>query len=188
MSTRIIAGQRRGMIIRTPRGRQTRPTLGRVRESLFMILAPRLEGARVLDLFAGSGALGLEALSRGAACCVFVDQAHGAIAALRANVAQLGWRDRAEIVAHNALRWLAAPPRRPFDLILLDPPYGEETAGRALRRLADALDAWLAPDGVVVAQIGRRDPLDEAFGALRAFRWESYSETRIGFFRRAEEA
>jgi len=186
MSLRIIAGERRGAALATPKGLGTRPTLGRVRESLFMILMAQLPGARVLDCFAGSGALGLEALSRGAAFAVFIEQARPALEALRANIEKLHWAERTRIVAGDALCWLKqapAPADPPFDLILLDPPYGRDLCHRAMERLAERQGAWLDPRGVVVAQHGRGDPLKEEYGSLRAFRSQAYSETQIAFFR-----
>jgi len=185
MSLRIIAGERRGAALATPKGLQTRPTLGRVRGSLFMILMPELPGARVLDCFAGCGALGLEALSRGAAYAVFIEHSRPALEALRANIEKLRWAGRTRIVAREALAWLtqAAPAAEPFDLILLDPPYGRDLCHRAMQRLADRQALWLHPHGVVVAQHGRDDPLQDQYGSLHALRNEAYGETRIAFYR-----
>lgn len=186
MSLRIIAGEKRGAALLAPKGLATRPTLGRVRESLFMILMPILPGARVLDGFAGSGALGLEALSRGASHATFIEHDRPALDALTANIRKLGWDDRAQVTSRDALVCLkqSAPPGGlPFDLILLDPPYGLDLCARSLELLAEHTEAWLSPEGVVVAQVGRRDPVAEAYGPLRVFRSEAYSETRIAFYR-----
>jgi 16S rRNA (guanine966-N2)-methyltransferase len=156
--TRIIGGTAGGRRIRTPAGDRTRPTSDRVREALFSILGDRVEGARVLDLFAGSGALGLEALSRGAAGATFVDSAPAAIRALRANLAALG--AEAEVVRADALRWLRAAPAagRQYDLVFLDPPY--RRAGELGAPLSAALPAVLAEGALVVAEADRRAPLD----------------------------
>lgn len=131
---RIIAGQWRGRPIIAPKGDATRPTADRTREALFSMLTSRLgsfEGLAVADLFAGSGALGLEALSRGAGSCIFVEQDRAAIDALKANIAKLG--TKADVRAQSVL---ALPPAtQPLDLILMDPPYGTGAGMVALDRL-----------------------------------------------------
>ena len=154
---RVIAGRYGGRRLRAPAGATTRPTADRVREALFSILGARVEGAAVLDLFAGSGALGLEALSRGAVRATFVESAPAAQRALRANVEALG--AEAELVRADALRWLrSAPPgARQYDLVFLDPPYRH--AERLAQPLSEALPAVLAPGAVVVAESDRRAPL-----------------------------
>lgn len=190
MTLRIIAGQRRGAILATPKGEATRPTLGRVRESLFMILNPWLPDARVLDGFAGSGALALEALSRGAAEAVLVEQARPALDAIRANIAKLRWEDRARIIARDALACLgdANPPGgAAFDLILLDPPYGQELCHKAMEKLGARAEAWLAQEGLVVAQHGKHDAMQAAYGPLALSRRKEYGETVVSFYQRAQE-
>ena len=155
---RVIAGRYGGRRLRAPAGAATRPTGDRVREALFSILGARVAGARVLDLFAGSGALGLEALSRGAERATFVDSAPAAIAALRANVAALG--AEGEVVRADAMRWLrsASAAARQYDLVFLDPPYRRaEALGSGL---SDGLPALLAPGALVVAETDRRSPLE----------------------------
>ncbi|WP_126172889.1 16S rRNA (guanine(966)-N(2))-methyltransferase RsmD [Altericroceibacterium xinjiangense] len=134
---RIIAGEWKRRQIRTPEGEQTRPTSDRTRETLFSMLVSRigdLDGLSVADLFAGSGALGLEALSRGAGSCVFVEQDPRAIQALRANIAMLGAQRRCTV--HAASVMAAGPAKVPHDLLLLDPPYGSGAGAVALDRLA----------------------------------------------------
>ncbi|RJF93051.1 16S rRNA (guanine(966)-N(2))-methyltransferase RsmD [Sphingomonas cavernae] len=133
---RIIAGEWRGRALKAPAGQATRPTSDRAREALFSMLTSRLgsfEGLRVADLFAGTGALGLEALSRGAAHCTFFENDRAAIAALKANVDGLGVAARAEIRAQSALFAAGGP----FDLILLDPPYGTGLGQQALASLSE---------------------------------------------------
>lgn len=133
---RIVAGEWRGRKLTAPKGEATRPTADRTRETLFNMLASRLgsfEELHVADLFAGSGALGLEALSRGAAQCLFVEQDAEALKAIRANVAALGARERTDVRAGSVLTLPAAT--RPPDLILLDPPYGTGAGEVALDRL-----------------------------------------------------
>lgn len=133
---RIIAGQWRGRKLVAPKGEATRPTADRTRETLFNMLASRLgsfEDLRVADLFAGSGALGLEALSRGAAHCLFVEQDAEAVKTIRANVATLGARERTDVRAGSVLALPAASA--PLDLLLLDPPYETGAGAVALDRL-----------------------------------------------------
>ncbi|MBV9842822.1 MAG: 16S rRNA (guanine(966)-N(2))-methyltransferase RsmD [Sphingomonadaceae bacterium] len=137
---RIIAGDWRGRTLVAPAGATTRPTSDRAREALFSMLASRLGdfvGLRVIDLFAGTGALGLEALSRGAAHCTFIEQDAAALAALRANIAVLG--ANADVRAQSAS---AALPAGPFDLAFLDPPYGSGFGQAALARLELAPGGW----------------------------------------------
>jgi 16S rRNA (guanine966-N2)-methyltransferase len=134
---RIVAGQWRGRRLAAPQGETTRPTADRTRETLFSMLTSRLgsfEGLAVADLFAGSGALGLEALSRGAASCVFVEQDAPALRALRQNIAALRAQPLCDVRATSALA--LGPARQPLDLILLDPPYGSGAGAVALDKLA----------------------------------------------------
>lgn len=125
---RIVGGTLRGRPLRAPRGLDIRPTADRVREAWFNILGPRLPGARVLDLFAGSGALGLEALSRGAAAVTFVERHPAALRALSANVRGLGMEDHATVRRQDALALVATLDARAFDIALADPPYQTDEA------------------------------------------------------------
>jgi 16S rRNA (guanine966-N2)-methyltransferase len=154
---RIVAGRWGGRRLATPKGAATRPTADRVREALFSILGDSVQGARVLDVFAGSGALGLEALSRGAAAATFVDSSSAAVRAIRANLEALG--GEAEVRREDAMRFLSASPgkARHYDLVLLDPPYG--LAERLGRELSEALPAVLAPAALVISESDRRAPL-----------------------------
>jgi 16S rRNA (guanine(966)-N(2))-methyltransferase RsmD len=169
---RIVAGTHGGRRLIAPRGRDTRPTSDRVREALFSILGERVDGARVLDLFAGTGALGLEALSRGAAEATFVDRDAAAVAAVRANLEALGLR--AAVHRRDALAFLRGGAG-PFDLAFLDPPYREAAA--LAPRLADTLPAALAADALVVSESDRRAPLD--LGPLATLDERRYGDTLI---------
>lgn len=134
---RIIAGEWRGRKVQTPQGDTTRPTADRTRETLFSMLASRLgsfDGLAVADLFAGSGALGLEALSRGAATAMFVEQDAAALRALRANIASLRAQARCDVRAASVMS--LGPARQPLDLVLLDPPYSSGAGVVALDKLA----------------------------------------------------
>jgi 16S rRNA (guanine(966)-N(2))-methyltransferase RsmD len=154
---RVIAGQWGGRRLHAPPGAATRPTSDRVREALFAILGDRVAGARVLDLFAGSGALGIEALSRGAAEATFVDSGPAAIRAVRANLDALG--ADAEVRRADARAFLrsASAAGRHYDLVFLDPPY--RLAERLGRELPEALTAVLAPGGLAVSESDRRSVL-----------------------------
>jgi len=170
---RVIAGAWRGRRLIAPAGGQTRPTADRVRQALFDMLlhAPwggraAIEGARVLDAFAGTGALGLEALSRGAAHATFIENDRTALAALRANIAACGAADRARVIAGDAL----APPRAQAGcgLVFLDPPYergpGCVSVTATLAALRDA--GWIAPPALIVAETARGAPNPEGIEPL----------------------
>jgi 16S rRNA (guanine966-N2)-methyltransferase len=157
---RVVAGKFGGRRLVAPAGGATRPTSDRVREALFSVLGPAVQGARVLDLYAGSGALGIEALSRGGAVAVFVDRSPAAIAAIRANLDALGIEaDVRRRHARAAVR-AAAERREAYDLVFLDPPY--RRAAELGRELSEALPAVLAPGARVVSESDRREPLQLA--------------------------
>lgn len=176
---KISGGELRGRNLHTPPGLATRPTSAKVRQAIFNILAGRVAGARTADLFAGSGALGLEALSRGAAACVFVENRRDAIQALRRNLTVLGLADRARVIARDALAagggWAGAGS---LDLILADPPYGQGLVA-ALIRLC-AAQGWLSPEGVLVIEHapGERPPED---ASLRLIDRRAYGQTEVSF-------
>ena len=153
---RIVAGRHKGRRLRTPAGAGTRPTADRVREALFSILGP-VDGLHVLDLVAGSGALGLEALSRGAASATFVESARPALAAIRANLEATG--DEGEVVASDVIAWLraAAGHERTFDLVFCDPPY--DAAAGIAQRLGELLPRVAAPEALIVTESSKRNPL-----------------------------
>jgi 16S rRNA (guanine966-N2)-methyltransferase len=156
---RVVAGMYGGRRLAAPAGSSTRPTSDRVREALFSVLGGSVQGARVLDLYAGSGALGIEALSRGAASVVFVDRSPRAVAAIRANLEALGIdAEVRRLEARAALR--ASARGDAYDLVFLDPPY-RHAAGLG-RELSEALPAVLAPGARVVSESDRRDPLELA--------------------------
>lgn len=157
---RIIAGEAKGRRIKAPRGRATRPMRDFVREAVFSMLAKNVPGARVLDLFAGSGSLGLEALSRGASCAVFVDRGSEPGRVIRDNLETLGMADRGVVVRAEILDYLrkAGFPDRPFNLIFIDPPFRIDVKYRQemLKMLAEG--GFLAPSAVVIIEAPLRSP------------------------------
>ena len=168
---RIVAGQLRGRRLRAPAG-PTRPTADRVREALFSILRD-VSGARVLDLFAGSGALGIEALSRGAAHATFVESGSGPAAVIARNLTDLGLD--APVQRRDALAFLRDPRGAgPFDLVFCDPPYDQ--APRLAARLSELLPPVLAEDARIVTESDKRSPLELPFALLRE---RTYGDTRI---------
>ena len=187
---RIVAGRHRGRRLRAPAGRAVRPTAGRVRQALFDLLAHGLDwhgiaGAHVADLFCGSGAVALEALSRGAARATLIDDAAPALAAARRNVAALGEEGRATLLKADATGPLP-PPWRAADLVYLDPPWRLETAAAdALARLTAG--GWLAPGAVAAVELaqGAAFTPPPGFVALDRRRW---GRSQLLFLRAGEAA
>lgn len=177
--TRIIAGTAGGRRLEVPKGDTTRPTSDRVREAVFSLLESRgaVRGAMVLDLFAGSGALGLEAASRGAAEVVLVDSSRQATEAARTNVAALGF-PRVSVVLGNVQRHLEGRPSRRADLVFLDPPYafGEDALGDVLASLASG---WLDDDAIVVVERSGRSPEPRWPAGLERTGVKRYGETAV---------
>ena len=182
---RVIAGSAKGIRLRAP-GPGTRPIADRVKQTLFAILEPDLPGANVLDLFAGSGAGGIEALSRGAASAVFVEKDQGAAAVIEANLRATGLAGPgATIIRWDVVRWLAeAAGTTPFDVVIVDPPYAEtEVLGRVLAILGST-DGLLGPGARVVAKHFWRDRPPERVGMLAVERERRFGETALTFYRR----
>jgi 16S rRNA (guanine966-N2)-methyltransferase len=173
---RVIAGTAGGLVLVAPRDAGTRPIADRVKEALFAILADRVEGSRVLDLYAGSGAIGIEALSRGASHCDFVERGRAALAAIRENLRRTGLEDHASVHAADVLRHLARPAGDRYDLVILDPPYGERAILAPLERLVP----HLAPGGSVVVKHFWRTPIPEPPGLAR-WRERRFGETALTF-------
>jgi 16S rRNA (guanine966-N2)-methyltransferase len=179
---RVIGGRDRGRRLRAPRGLRTRPTADRVRVTLFDVLGPAVVGARVLDLFAGTGAVGIEALSRGAARVVFVERDPSALRALRANLAALGAsRGEARVVAGDAVAVLdeLAQGEGPFDLVFLDPPYATTLAARALSALVHS--GACPPGAEIVVQHSTRTTLPAVKGLAPHRRARRFGDTALTF-------
>lgn len=182
---RIIAGERRGHKIEGPSdSRTTRPTSDMVRESIFNILGSAVEDLTVVDLFAGTGALGLEALSRGARLAVFVEKKRENAALILRNVATLRYEDRVRVDVANAYTWAESPAIEPGEpaIVLLDPPYRDyEDRPRKVRQLLEHLLAALAPGSLIVAESGR---IDEQAVLPDLPRWDirRYGDTRLAVY------
>tara|TARA_Y100000052_G_scaffold26647_1_gene31953 strand:+ start:7763 stop:8329 length:567 start_codon:yes stop_codon:yes gene_type:complete len=181
---RIVSGSLKGRIIQAPEGKQTRPTTDRVRESVFNVLAhnpdiPDIEGVRVIDLFAGSGALGFEALSRGASFCLFVEVAAGARGIIRRNIEAFQLFGNTRIHRRSATD-LGPKPNgvgEPFNLVFLDPPYGEGLVVPALRQLV--LGNWIVPGTLAVIETPEEEePEAENWVCLET---RDYGETKVSF-------
>ncbi len=190
---RIIAGSARGRrILSVPKELPVRPISARIRQSLFDILRPRITGARLLDLFAGTGAVGLEALSRGAQSVSFVEMDPRCVKVIEKNLERSGMAERGRVFRANALASLSWLPYRSgaeaFDLVFLGPPY-VDAQKRPLRYTQAVLEnvaasGLLAPDGWLVAQHHQKEPVHAPKG-LELFRRSKYGDTRLSFLRRA---
>ena len=178
---RVIAGQLRGSVIRAPAGTVVRPTYDRVRESVFSIIEPTIDGAAVLDLFAGSGSLGIESLSRGSSHATFVEIDGSVLCVVRENVERLGLAGRCRLMRGDALAVLRrAVPGGPFDIVFVDPPYSSGLVIRALELLADASN--LANGAIVVVERASADAPPEIVGRLGLFRSTRYGSTAVDFY------
>ncbi|MDE3100819.1 MAG: 16S rRNA (guanine(966)-N(2))-methyltransferase RsmD [Chloroflexota bacterium] len=178
---RVVAGEAKGRALVAPPPSVTRAATERIRESLFAILEPRLGDARVLDLFAGAGTLGIEALSRGAAHATFVERDRAALSALRRNLAATGFGDRSSVVPRTVAAYLDGAPAGPFDLVFCDPPFADARGlGATLRH--PGLRAALAPDALVVARALRKHPPAVPEGAT-ALRTKEIGEEVLVFLR-----
>lgn len=184
---RIVGGEFKGRAIAAPHGRDTRPTSDRARESVFNVLAhadwsPGIEGRRVLDLFAGSGALGLEAMSRGAVFALFVETDASARGTIRDNIEALGLFGNTRIHRRDATDLGVKPAGLgdPFDLVFLDPPYGKHLGERALARLGEG--GWITPDALIMLEVGADEtPQLAAFETLDE---RNYGAAKVLFLRK----
>jgi 16S rRNA (guanine966-N2)-methyltransferase len=178
---RVIAGEAKGRTLVVPRGGGTRSATDRIRETLFAIVEPELEGAHVLDLFAGAGTLGIEALSRGAARATFVERGSEAVKALRRNLTTTSFGARSEVVVANVVAYLDSRPQGPFDMVFCDPPFAD--VGIAEATLGhDGLRSALAPEGLVVARAhGKHLPAVPTF--VHIARVKEIGEEKLLFLR-----
>jgi 16S rRNA (guanine966-N2)-methyltransferase len=183
---RIIAGKYRGRKLKSPRSLQTRPTSDRLRETLFNILAPRISGARFLDLCAGSGAVGVEALSRGAAHVTFVDRSRKMHALIETNLKSLDVSDEEiEVASKEALEFLRRRMKSeevPFDIIFFDPPYAMDYED-VLDYIGEHATRMLSAGGVMIVEHHRKKELKEEFGALRRDRMLKQGDSCLSFYK-----
>lgn len=181
---RVITGSARGRRLRELEGHETRPTTDRVKESMFNILQFDVEDSRVLDLFAGTGQLGIEALSRGAASAVFVEQRRDAVALIRENLKLTGLSERARVVNGEALSYLASAGEK-FDLIFLDPPY----AAKLWKPVLEAVSRFdiLSDHGIMICESPQDEELPDAVGACRLHRAYRYGRIKLTTYHREEE-
>ena len=194
LAMRIIAGTFRSLALAAPPGMSTRPTSDRLRETLFNVLAPRIEGAAFLDLYAGSGAVGLEALSRGAARVTFVERAPAALKVLNGNLERLGISSGVRVHAKSASAYLRSatgpnpkqgknPKPERYEVVFLDPPYDEvEEYAITLGLLGGTVAGILAAGAVVIAEHRRKQALDEQYGSLKRTRLLEQGDAALSFY------
>jgi len=180
---RIIAGEWKGRTLQAPAWEGLRPTSDRLRETLFNVLSPRIPGARVLDGYAGTGAVGIEALSRGASEVVFVERDPRAVALIEANLARCGVRDRHAIIRSDLPTVTGLARAAPFDLVFLDPPYGRAGLDAAIQAAA----ALMAPDTLLIIEHARRDEAPASDGALQRTRTLRSGDSALAFYRLADQ-
>ncbi|HEX3031617.1 MAG TPA: 16S rRNA (guanine(966)-N(2))-methyltransferase RsmD, partial [Bacillota bacterium] len=185
-AVRVITGVARGRKLAAPKGLHTRPTTDRVKEALFNILGERVLEATVLDLFAGSGALAIEALSRGAELAVLVDNDNQAQNAIQQNLSLTGLAGQARLLRQDVWQFLRNRPNDipRFDIIFLDPPYEKGFEVKAIELLTES--DWLAPNGVIIAETSKKTVMPLEVGILRLFRQQKYGDTCLNFYSAAD--
>lgn len=178
---RIVGGRFKGRPLNSPKGMATRPTTDRTRESLFNILSNQIdfEACRTLDLFAGTGALGLEALSRGSSYCVFIEEGNAARGSIRTNIEALGLNGITKVFRRDATRLGKCAPLKPFDLVFADPPYGKGLGEKAARSLLEG--DWLNKGGYFILEEAT-ETFPEALRGYELIDKRQYGETTIGLF------
>lgn len=176
---RIIAGEWRGRRLESPEGRDIRPTSDKVKEAIFNLLMYDIEGASCLDLFSGTGSLGLEALSRGAASCIFCDNSRDSMALTKRNIARCGAGERSVTVCGDYMKALRRSRER-LRLIFIDPPYDSGLYRKCLAAI-DELDL-LTDDGIIIAEHDRRTELPSREGSLVRFRQRRYGRTLVSLY------
>jgi 16S rRNA (guanine(966)-N(2))-methyltransferase RsmD len=178
---RVIGGQARGRKLYSVPGDITRPITDRAKEALFGILSDEVRGARVLDLFAGTGAVGIEALSRGAAWCTFTDRSRAAVRTVRRNLEQTDLGGKAEVLRRDAFRFLRRLPDEPYDIVYIAPPQYHGMWRRALE-MVDAAPGWLARSGLVVVQIHPREDEPLTLQHLQETDRRTYGSVQLQFY------
>lgn len=183
---RIITGSAKGRIIKSPKGMTTRPTSDRTKESIFNILSNNIYDSKVLDMFAGTGNLGLESISRGASICTFIETDKLTFKILVENISELGFNDKSESYNHDAFSVLKTISSKgvKYDLIFLDPPYGRDLITGAVKAIADL--NLLEDDGIIVCEYDETDRIDGVNKYFKTARTEKYGRTRISFLTKEE--
>jgi 16S rRNA (guanine(966)-N(2))-methyltransferase RsmD len=180
---RVIAGMYRSRPLAAPKGLETRPTSDRLRETLFNVIAMRVPGAKFADLYAGSGAVGIEAISRGAAEVFFAEKHNAALAAIRGNLRTLGISGGFQIEAGGTTGLLKRLAGKPMDVVFLDPPYDEaEEYKRTLMTLSTASNELLHADSLVIAEHTKKQPLLERYGSLVRTRVLQQGDAALSFY------
>lgn len=178
---RVITGSARGMSLKTLEGLNTRPTSEKVKEAVFSAIQFEIEGRRILDLFAGSGQMGIEALSRGAESCVFVDNDKNAVKVIKENIEKTKFTDSSSLVQMDAISFLNMNIKK-FDVVLLDPPYATDLLDRALAGISD----FVSEGGITVCESSYEKSLPEKIGKLTKYRDYKYGKTAVTIYRRGE--
>lgn len=179
---RVISGRARGRKLKKVPGDSTRPIMDRVKENLFNILGPSVAGTRWLDLFAGTGQVGIEALSRGAAECVFIDNVYAAIRTIRANLQITGLAKGAQVVKTDAFKYLAASPSHPFDVIYVAPPQYQGMWADVMQVLDKRPSAYLTAKGIVIVQIDPKEYQELDLDHLALYDRRRYGNTELCFY------
>ncbi|CCJ34550.1 16S rRNA (guanine(966)-N(2))-methyltransferase RsmD [Caloramator australicus] len=179
---RIITGEAKGRIIKAPEGMNTRPTLDRVKESVFNIISNKIYDAIVLDMFAGSGNLGLEAISRGAKFCTFIEKDKSAYKVLKENIKNLNFEDRSKAYFGDSFKIIKNLSKENFkyDLIFLDPPYGRGMVQRAVEAISE--NRIYNDNTFIISELDEKDDIPEIVGIFKNFRTEKYGRCKIIFW------
>lgn len=179
---RVVAGTRKGHPLLAVPGKDTRPTVDKVKESIFNMIGPYFDGGVALDLYAGTGGLGIEALSRGMDCCIFVDSNGKAIQVIKENLKSTHLQEQAEVYRNDANRALSVLSKREikFDLVLLDPPYARQTLESQIAIMD--LHGLLSPRGMIVAEHDAKDVLADAIGNVKKVKEATYGITTITIY------
>lgn len=184
---RVIAGRAKGRKLKIVPGDTTRPITDRTKEALFSILGDWIVDARILDLFGGTGAVGIEALSRGAAHVTFVEKSNAATRIIGENLRSTRLAERAFVKRGDAFKFLTQPPAEPFDLIYIAPPQYQEMWISAIKMVDEHLSQWLLPDGAVIAQIHPTEYQELNLQHLVLYDERKYGSTLLCFYERKEE-
>lgn len=181
---RIIAGQMRGRQLKTVEGMQTRPTSDKVKGAIFNVLGDKVLDARVLDLFAGTGNLAIEALSRGSQAAVLVEKSRDAHQVIQKNIEQLGVSHKVKLILLDAFKYITRYPDEVFDLIFLDPPYREGLVLKVISTLKE--NSYLASDGVIIAETAKDEKLDGDIYPFEIRKTGEYGDTKVWYLQKMD--